>query len=77
MFKKYTTVLAEARKLSRLDAAAQRRYLLNLAKSEDLLKAIRISIMSGSPFLIEALHNDLSQEHQQLVDLGKIKQLQA
>lgn len=75
MLRKYSTVLEEAKKLSQLDVPARRRHLLAMAKREDLLKAIRVSIMSGSPFLIEALHNDLSQEHYQLVDLGKIKQI--
>jgi hypothetical protein len=67
------TVLAQARLLRLFPTQEARKGLLEKARQQNLLEAVRISSLSGSPYLLEALRNDLIQEHSKLVESGKIE----
>ncbi len=70
---RYRTVLQEAKRLRLLPSAEARRRLLEIAHRESVLRAVRVSAYMESPFLIEALRNDLVQEHSKLLEEGKIE----
>lgn len=73
MFKSYKTALRYAQNLRLFPKTEARRELLKIAQNQDLLKAVRVSALTGSPYLIESLRNDLVQEHDELIKLGKIE----